>query len=97
MSLTSIHNLIMKEIREEGYYHVKYYGEWMIGQYRNTGFWSLFTNDVKVWILKFNDHHFEEIDERRITREWVDFTRIVPEKDHDYIKNRPKDKLFGLL
>jgi hypothetical protein len=55
-------------MREPGFYWVKYKGEWVVAQ------WFEHTEKVQSWYIINNDYelgdqHFEEIDERRITRE----------------------------
>jgi hypothetical protein len=57
-------------MREEGYYWVKMGGDWQIAR------WSSPYTDgtepewsVIAWLIPFNDSDFEEIDERRITRD----------------------------
>lgn len=103
MSIKSIHNLIMKEIREEGYYWCKEKAEkWVIAR---------FVADVWFRIGKyesFEDDHFLEIDENRITREptfqrFDYYSRLVKKANEQleqdlkgsdlYIKMPPPDEL----
>jgi hypothetical protein len=55
-------------MREEGYYWVKYEGEWHVAHYVGTReSWSFAAYIDDSWW--FRDEDFEEIDERRLIRE----------------------------
>lgn len=56
-------------MRLQGYYWVKYNGEWTVGQYTldKVGKWGLPSSFYDNWWVEDSD--FEEIDERRIERQ----------------------------
>lgn len=53
-------------MREDGYYWVRYYGEWCVAKWENDGFDSYFLLHGSGCTKKSAD--FDEIDERRIER-----------------------------
>lgn len=80
-------------MREEGYYWVKYTHEWIVSQWDGESWWL---GDMTLW-----DKEFDEIDERRITRE-VELSAEFTLKGSDLVAKRDEngglgDKLFGLI
>lgn len=74
-----INNLALGKMRKEptraeGYYWVKYKGEWTIANF--FGKWEVFGDPT----YNFNDIDFDEIDENRIERQ-----RILSERELDAI------------
>lgn len=73
--------------RAEGFYWVKYEGEWTISHYHGKG--------SHPWELSRTDSEFEEIDERRIERTDKDVIDVIKgqylksEPPPDYISNSP--------
>lgn len=53
-------------MREEGYYWVKSYGEWIVAEF-SCGVWFMSGCDKDYYWLK--DKDFDEIDEKRLTHE----------------------------
>lgn len=52
--------------REDGFYWVKYHGEWIICYWKNDGFYSGFTG--YGWYEPEEENKFDEIDERRLVK-----------------------------
>ena len=86
-------------MRATGWYWVKYKGEWGIA------YWSSPFSDGSdyEWNYKdmlFSDGHFDEIDERRITRRDVDAENakyeLNPKEERKKISDLG-DKLFGFI